>query len=115
MARIIDVHQLIQKLIPVLGKRVRDMSELEQCRLSVQTDIGRVGLDVSRDGVEICRPEDGIEVVLPQAVLAQVILGYRGADEVAARDGVRIPKSVLPLLSKLFPRGCPYMWNADRF
>ena len=45
--------------------------------LSLQTDLGCVGMDDSQSEVEICRLEGGAKVALSQSILTQLILGYR--------------------------------------
>lgn len=119
MGRIICLRSLFEKLQPEFGRRVRECSTdlPDSWSVTFATDIGSVALRWDRGEVSVADPEDagGSRVDLPQAALAQLVVGYRDVDDVRSESTVTIPPAALPLLRALFPLGAPYMWRADRF
>jgi len=115
MGRIILLEKLFEKLTPELTQRWARGDTGWRGTLALRTDIGTVGLGVSKGRVEMVVPRrPTVNVEIPQLKLTQLVMGYRNAADVAYDDDVSIPRRALPVVDALFPRGYPYMWWADR-
>lgn len=119
MARVIDQECLLQALTPELSRRAQTRP-LAAWRgaIGIRTELGMSYLRVRADGVKLSRrckrPDLALE--LPQQLLAQLVTGYRGVENVLNERKTRVRgKSAHAVLSALFPRQNPYMWCADRF
>ena len=61
---------------------------------------------------------DGGETVtlrLPQQQLCQLLMGYRGIDDVRRQHPDACAKEVVTVLRALLPEGYPHMWSIDHF
>jgi predicted N-acetyltransferase YhbS len=100
-------------------RRVRDW----RGTLRLVTDIGSVDLAIAdgkiQTGAEVS-PVHTVEV--PQSLLVKLVTGYATARWVAGVLNVQwaaglgsahIRPELWPILQVLFPKGCPYIWNAD--
>jgi len=112
MARIIHLKSLMEKLVPEFSKRSAGFSG--RVSVSIETDIGTVGLGIDRHGVRVIRA-GVLAVVMPQLILTQLVMGYRSATDIAADPGVVVPEKAIPVLDLLFPKRDCYMWWSDRF
>jgi hypothetical protein len=115
MGRIICLDRLMKKLLPEFRKRRAGSDVKWTGDLTIATDIGRVGFQISKANVSLIDTGKRAQVSMSQVVLTQLVMGYRSAAEVAADEGVKISKGMLPVLDMLFPKGNPYMWWTDRF
>jgi len=126
MLRIINLRSTFEKTQPELEARLRRdvrFAAAKPAALRIATDIGSVVLDVRgpslvvRDGDQ---PATG-ELELPQAILTQLLIGYRSLRSVLEDEAVSVGGDCAELLESLFPGGpgrapCePYIWAADHF
>ncbi|MDP6042034.1 MAG: hypothetical protein QGG64_26025, partial [Candidatus Latescibacteria bacterium] len=112
MGRIIHLRPLMERLVPELSKRVAQVTG--RVSIGIETDIGSVGLAIDRRGVRVIRG-GVLKVKIPQMILTQMVMGYRGVSEVVNDPGVHIPQKAQPVLDALFPKTGAYMWWSDRF
>lgn len=115
MARTIHLKPLMEKLVPEFTRRLEASGLAWRGALTLETDIGTVGLRINGTSVAVTPGRDRLRAAIPQMLLTQLVLGYRSAEDVARDQGVSIPKQALPVLSALFPRHPAYMWWSDRF
>lgn len=108
MARVIDQAGLLGTLRPVLEERLRRSGIGWRGTVVIATDLGTDRLALGAGAPEV-RAE------MPQWMLAQLVLGYRGAEEVALDDRATIDEGAVPALRALFPEGYPYVNWSDRF
>ncbi len=114
MGRIIHLRPLMEKLVPEFENRLARAEFLETDALCLETDIGTVGLHLSK-GKVLVKEGDKPNVVISQLLLTQLIMGYRDIDHVMREAGVKVTQKTLPLLRVLFPKQDAYMWWSDRF
>ncbi|MGD8237007.1 MAG: GNAT family N-acetyltransferase [Armatimonadota bacterium] len=129
MLRIINLRSAMEKTLPELEARLqRDVrfasaGPEEPTGLRIATDIGAVVLQVAGASLTV---EDGdgaaaCELALPQAILTQLLIGYRSLRSVLGDEAVSVSGDCTGLLDALFPSGpgrqpCePYIWAADHF
>ena len=89
MGRIIHLRPLMEKLVPELSKRTANFTG--RVSVGIETDIGSVGLAIDRGGVRVIRG-GVLKVVIPQMILTQLVMGYRGVADVINEPGVHIQK-----------------------
>ena len=82
---------------------------------AIDTDIGRVGFEVSGSDIVMADVDDRVQVSMSQMALTQLVMGYRRVMDIAYNDGIKISRQLLPVLDILFPKSNPYMWWTDRF
>jgi GNAT superfamily N-acetyltransferase len=128
MMRIINLEQLMSEIEPELSRRVagRGLSG----KLALVTDLGAVGVRVSNRGARVVSSRKGADAVLEleQWKLLQLLVGYRGLEEVMgdprevafgpARQGARrrrVPERLRELGEALFPAQWPFCWRPDWF
>lgn len=115
MGRIIHLNRLMKKLLPVFQKRWAH-SELNWTgEFAIDTDIGRVGFEISGSDIVMTDVGGRARVSMSQMALTQLVMGYRQVVDIAYNDGIKISRQLLPVLDILFPKGNPYMWWTDRF
>ena len=115
MGRIIHLNRLMEKLLPIFQKRWVN-SELNWTgEFAIDTDIGRVGFEISESDIVMADVGGRAQVSMPQMALTQLVMGYRQVMDIAYSDGIKIARQLLPVLDILFPKGNPYMWWTDRF
>ena len=123
-ARILDLPGLFEALQPELERRLRCSSQSEwKGTLHLLTDIGAVDLAIAQGRIEVGKEtEPVLSVEIPQSMLVKLVTGYTSVHWVAGALNVRwaaglssahIERAVWPILQMLFPKGCPYIWNAD--
>lgn len=114
MGRIIHLRPLMEKLVPEFENRLARAGVSGRDVLGLETDIGTVGLHLAKGQVLV---DDGGKpnVIMPQLILTQLVMGYRNIDDVVGAAGVKITPKALPLLRILFPKRDAYMWWSDRF
>ena len=116
MGRIIDLPRFAAAMVPEWERRwPADGPE----GMALQTDLGAVALRRRRDGrLEAGGrlPEVGPRLRVPdQAVLFQLAMGYRSADDAAAAGLLRGSREALEVARGLFPLRVAHMWWPDRF
>ena len=119
-ARILDLRGLFEALQPELERRLR-------CAwngtLRLVTDVGTVDLAIAKGRIELGKEIEPIHSVeIPQSLLVKLVTGYSSLHWVAGALNVQwvaglssahIERAVWPMMQALFPKGCPYIWNAD--
>jgi predicted acetyltransferase len=117
MARIINVHSLFTNLAGELTQRLANSSLAGTSgALRIKTDIGAVGLLLEGGQVGVGHTDkDDWQLQVPQRYLAQLVMGYRGIDEVAMEDGVHFDAGARTLLDTLFPTRMPWLPTPDWF
>lgn len=117
MARIINVAGILNDMSETLSQRYNALNfQGESVVLRIETEIGGATI-VAGDG-EIRVEENGPagEIVrMPQATLAQMLLGYRSAGEIQIDEEVDVPAAARPWMKALFPGGHPWMSPCDAF
>jgi len=115
MARIINARSLLEKLTPLLTERAAAQPEFNGS-LALQTEEGAVTLAVNDGHVTVTDDASPAwTLTLPQAQLAQLVMGYRGIQEINLDEGVEAPPAAIPLIDVLFPVGQPWMACTDYF
>ncbi|MGC9359499.1 MAG: GNAT family N-acetyltransferase [Anaerolineae bacterium] len=108
MARVIDQDALIEELAPLLRRRAAKAGLSPAGSLVFNTDLGQTRLELgSANGT--------LHVRLPQWALAQLVLGYRGIDDILFESEAHADLGAIPVLRAIFPQGFPYTYVADRY
>lgn len=123
-ARILNLQCLFTALVPELERRLRNspFSNWEGTLL-LETDIGELSLAIQKGAIRLGETAGQVlSLRIPQSLLARLVTGYASPHWIAgalnmlhktSRSSTPIPVEALPILEALFPKGCPYMWNAD--
>jgi len=113
---ILDFPALMERLQPTFSKRWREArSALGETSFTCQSEIGSVGLEVTRKGVTVGAPRSRRKVVVPQRWLSGLLTGYYSVGEVAASRGATVPATLRPVLDILFPRAWPFVFQGDDY
>ena len=117
MGRIVNLRSLFEKLRPELEHRLRESPPTGfRGTLVFETDIGAVPLRVEWRSVSVpSRAARGLPVKMPQHRLFQLVMGFRGVDELMFDPECQIPWEAMPVLRALFPEGFPHTWRPDWF
>jgi predicted acetyltransferase len=113
MMRILNLQSTIDALAPELAARWAAAQQPRGLLLALRTDMGeaRLRLRPGRRGAATWRGR----MRIPQDRLVQLVTGYLRPDALAARPGVRIPRSLLPALEVLFPERQSFILRTNRF
>ncbi|NQT20690.1 MAG: hypothetical protein HQ592_13365, partial [Planctomycetes bacterium] len=84
-------------------------------QFTLATEIGAVGLAITRSGVEVGKPAGRARVRIPQRWLSGMFTGYHAIKDIAPRAGASIPSRLIPVMEALFPAGWPYVYKADSY
>ncbi len=108
MGRIVDLDALVTAIEPAIADRIRALpSEARPGRVEFDCpDTGRAGLELGDGPV--------LRIRLPQQQLLQLLMGYRGIDELW-REHCGDDAGDLAAIRALFPAGYPHMWELDHF
>jgi predicted acetyltransferase len=123
-ARLLDLPGLFEALRPELERRLRRSPQADwRGTLRLITDIGSLDLAIADGKIETGAEVSPVQTVeVPQSLLVKLMTGYSTVRWVAGVLNVRwaaglgsahIRPELWPILQALFPKGCPYMWNAD--
>jgi predicted N-acetyltransferase YhbS len=113
---IVDFPTLMKTLEPLFSKRWAEAhSALRPTSFTLASETGSVRLQVSGKGVTVSDPGSTPTVKVPQRWLSGLLTGYYSVDDVASRDGARIPSELKPVLNILFPKGWPFVYQGDDF
>ncbi|HUT75645.1 MAG TPA: GNAT family N-acetyltransferase [Armatimonadota bacterium] len=120
MGRIISLRGCFSRLAPELTRRLRASCVNWSGRLEVATDIGAVTLHIEPGALtlgETPKPRVAPDAALDigQALLTQLIFGYRSAADALAWGGASLRGGPVQLLEALFPPGAAHICHADRF
>jgi predicted acetyltransferase len=117
MARIINLPSCFARLAPELTRRMRAGRYNWSGRLTITTDIGQVALRFEK-GVAACeespRASGGV-LRTDQALLTQLLFGYRSPAEALRSGAASLRGAPVELLEVLFPQGQAYCWHPDHF
>ena len=108
MGRIVDLAALAEAITPGIAARVRTLPINERPG-SVEFDCpetGRARLEFGAGST--------LQIRLPQQQLLQLLMGYRGIDELWLEHG-GAEVDDLATIRALFPAGYPHMWEHDHF
>ena len=109
MARGIDQAALFTQLQPLWRGRMAEAGlSAWSGTLVIETELGVERLDLGG-----ATPE--VHIRLPQALLVQLVFGYRDVDDALFESEAIADDAAWPLLHALFPAGQPYLWPNDRF
>jgi len=113
MVRVVDQAALLELLKPVLEERLTAAGIARQSSavggtLVVETELGTDRVALGQGGPEW-------RVRLSQALLGQLVMGYRGVEDALFETDAQVDEQVVPVLQALFPRGYPYIYCSDRF
>ena len=117
MGRIINLQGCFARLAPELTRRLISRRLQWRGRLTIASDIGEVALRVGEDSV-LCEDAGGAadaSLRIGQALLMQLLFGYRSAAEAVRTGGATLRGAPVELIEALFPRGCAYVWHPDHF
>jgi len=117
MARIINLQTCFTRLAPELTRRLRSSRFDWRGRLAIKSDIGEVTLRIEKSAVN-CEEGGGAadaRLEVGQALLTQLIFGYRRAAEALRVGGALLRGVPVEVIEALFPRGYAYMWRPDHF
>ncbi len=108
MGRIVDLAALATAIKPAIADRIQT--------LPVEARPGRVELDCPDTGQAHLEFGSGslLTIRLPQQQLLQLLMGYRGIDELWREHGGD-DAGDLAAIRALFPAGYPHMWELDHF
>jgi predicted acetyltransferase len=107
MARIINQAATIKAIQPLMLRRLQASQIDWRGTLVFSTDLGKDALELG----------SGPELVLhlPQTMLTQWILGYRGIEDALFETETKVPEAAVPVLKAIFPTGYPFIYPSDRF
>lgn len=122
--RLLNLVGLLEALRPELVQRLQGSAQAEwQGTIGLVTDVGSIDLAVADGEIEIGGGVAPLYVLeIPQSLLIQLVTGYASVHWVAGALNARrmagysasgIDRNLWPVLEALFPKGCPYIWNAD--
>jgi GNAT superfamily N-acetyltransferase len=132
MGRIVGLRSCLARLAPELGRRLRAAggappAGVDWCGgLAIATDIGSV---ILRLGPQVVTAEEAADAAAPpdacldikQALLTQLIFGYRSAADVLGSGGAALRGAPPQVIDALFPPGSAagggqaYIWRPDYF
>jgi predicted acetyltransferase len=107
MVRVVDQSALLALLAPMLEERLT-AAGLAGGTLVIETDLGTDRLTLGQGGREW-------RVRLSQALLAQLVMGYRAVEDALFETDAQADEEAVPVLQALFPQGYPYIYCSDRF
>jgi predicted acetyltransferase len=123
-ARLLDLQNLFEAMHTELERRLRCSSQTKwQGTLRLTTEVGTVDLAIADCEIEVggeVSPIHNLEI--PQSMLVKLVTGYTNVRWVAGALNVQwmaglgnahIEQGLWPILQTLFPKGRPYIWNAD--
>jgi len=108
MARVIDQDALIEELAPLLQRRASEASLAWAGTLTFDTDLGQTHLAFGSG-------KASLRVHLPQWALAQLVLGYRGIEDILFESEAHADPGAIPILQTILPKGFAYTYAADRY
>ena len=108
MGRIMGLAAVATAIEPAIAGRIRALPvEARPGRVELDCpDSGRAGLELGSGPV--------LRLRLPQQQLLQLLMGYRGIDELWREHGGGDAID-LATIRALFPAGYPHMWELDHF
>jgi hypothetical protein len=116
MGRVIDQQSALTRLAPEFTARLQSTPfAARRVGLAIDTELGRTVVTTGDPVSVAAEGHADLAVRMPQAVLGQLIVGYRPTADALADECVVAPPEVTELLAALFPPRFPYVWRADRF
>jgi predicted N-acetyltransferase YhbS len=127
MGRIVHLPALAESLAPAISSRLSSLPAGERLGTLHLVCPGEPASPASADApgglhdvpeTEAVLPfGDGrtVRLALPQRRLCQLLMGYRGIDDLRIEQPDAVASEDLPLIRTLFPAGYPHMWSIDHF
>ncbi|GAF80592.1 unnamed protein product, partial [marine sediment metagenome] len=117
LIRMLNQDSLFLRLRKDWNRRIAHSAFREHSgSLRFATDIGDTTLEIRRGSLEV-RPGRKARTLLPlsQGQLTQLLVGYRGPQEILREADVEVSPKVLSLLNVLFPKQYCHLWDVSRF
>ena len=108
MGRIVHLEALAEALTPALAGRLETLPPSERpgsLEFICSNDRAHIALGNGRT----------LSIALPQQPLCQLVMGYRGIDELATEWPDAVAPDDIPTVRTLFPAGYPHIWDLDHF
>jgi predicted acetyltransferase len=116
MGRLIDLPALAEALTPALSEGVAALPpEQRPGALELVALADGTGAEPEARATLRWAPGRTIRVALPPQGLCQLLMGYRGIDELRLHHPEAVPPDDLPTVRALLPAGFPHMWALDHF
>jgi len=116
LLKIVDFPRLMRTLQPAFQQRVQAApAALGDVRFTLESELGAVGVSVSRGRVRIDAPGGGRRVRVGKRWLSGLLTGYHAPRDIAPRKGVSIPPAVMGAMEVLFPSAWPFVYQADNY
>jgi len=118
MGRLINLESAFSKLEGELSRRLRKATLPKGAPDSVtlSCELGEVTLSCRGDEVRVSAGASGASrLVLPQPLLAQLVVGYRDFSDSILEEAVQAEGEPGPLIEALLPRQVGYIWRTDQF
>ena len=111
MGRVVHLEALAEALAPALQRRLETLAApaggepLGSLEFVCPEGSARLALGPGRR----------LAITLPQQQHCQLLMGYRGIDDIAVEHPGAVEAEALPIVRALFPAGFPHMWGIDHF
>ena len=117
MARIINLQSCVARLAQELTRRMKSGRYAWSGYLTIATDIGDAALRINKGAVayEESPHASGGVLRIGQALLTQLLFGYRNPAEMLRSGAASLRGAPVELIEILFPQGQAYCWHADYF
>jgi predicted acetyltransferase len=116
MGRIVDLAALAEALTPALAPRVAALPAPERPgALELVALADPVAQEPEAQALLRWDPGRAVSVALPPQALCQLLMGYRGLDELRLHHPDAVAPEDLTAVGALFPAGYPHMWAIDHF
>lgn len=116
LMKIVDFPALMRELQPLFQQRWQEAhSKRAPSSFTLASELGEVGIAVSRSKVQLTERTRGPSVFIPQRWLSGLLTGYHGIRDIAHRKGAKVPGHLLPVLEILFPTGWPFIYQGDNY
>lgn len=115
LMRIVDFPRLMKSLEPLLSERIRAADRRFSGRMRLVAGTESVGLRLDKGTVSTGRANGGPALVVPERWLPGLLTGYCTPDDLRLTEGVAVPPTLRSLLSVLFPRCWPFVYQGDNY
>ena len=116
LMKVVDFPALMRRLEPLFTQRwCGGPTRMPGGAFTLESEIGAVGVRLTRNRVRITEPVAGGKARVPQRWLSGLLTGYHTVRDIAPRKGAKIPDDLLPALEALFPSGWPFVYQGDNY
>lgn len=111
LATAINIQSLFEKLCPELEKRLA-LSVFKDMKiyLSIISEKNKANIILNSNS----QTQADLLIQLPSYALAQLLLGYKPAEQILFEQNVKLESASTEIISILFPYGYSFVWLADR-